>query len=119
MEVLLPGLDLAPYWKKCGGDNRELQAYKSLMKDELADMVPKFYRDIDYHGQRFIEMQDLLQSFVNPSIMDIKMGTRTSLESEVQNAKSRTDLYEKMIKVDSHAPTSEEQEAKAITKTYD
>lgn len=103
-------------WKKCTGDNRELQAYKSLMKDELADMVPKFYGDIDYHGQRFIEMQDLLQSFVNPSIMDIKMGTRTFLESEVQNAKSRTDLYEKMIKVDSHAPTSEEQEAKAITK---
>lgn len=86
------------------------------MKDNLADMVPKFYRDIDYHGERFIEMQDLLQSFHNPSIMDIKMGTRTFLESEVQNAKSRTDLYEKMIKVDSHAPTSEEQEAKAITK---
>ncbi|CAN7990091.1 unnamed protein product [Ixodes hexagonus] len=103
-------------WKKCTGDNREVQAYKSLMKDNLADMVPKFYRDIDYHGERFIEMQDLLQSFHNPSIMDIKMGTRTFLESEVQNAKSRTDLYEKMIKVDSHAPTSEEQEAKAITK---
>uniref|UniRef100_A0A6B0V2F0 Uncharacterized protein n=1 Tax=Ixodes ricinus TaxID=34613 RepID=A0A6B0V2F0_IXORI len=43
-------------WKKCGGDNRELQAYKSLMKDELADMVPKFYRDIDYHGQRILHL---------------------------------------------------------------
>lgn len=44
------------------------------------------------------------------------MGTRTFLESEVQNAKSRADLYEKMIKVDTHAPTPEERDAKAITK---
>ncbi|XP_064465964.1 inositol-trisphosphate 3-kinase homolog isoform X2 [Ornithodoros turicata] len=103
-------------WKKCTGDIREVQAYESLMKDNLSDMVPQFYRDIEYHGEHFIEMQDLLQNFHNPCIMDIKMGTRTFLESEVQNNKSRTDLYEKMVKVDPLAPTPEEQNAKAITK---
>lgn len=48
--------------------------------------------------------------------MDIKMGTRTFLESEVTNTKARHDLYEKMIKVDPTAPTPEEHEAKAVTK---
>lgn len=41
---------------------------------------------------------------------------RTFLESEVENAKARSDLYEKMIKVDPSAPTAEELETKAITK---
>ena len=70
----------------------------------------------------FIEMEDLLQHFHDPHIMDIKMGTRwvlsgvalcccelhhvtivwrhcrTFLESEVKNPSLRKDLYEKMIK---------------------
>lgn len=41
-------------------------------------------------------MQDLLYNFHNPSVMDIKMGTRTFLESEVTNTKARHDLYEKV-----------------------
>lgn len=44
----------------------------------------------------FIEMQDLLYDFTNPCVMDIKMGTRTFLESEVSNTKARKDLYEKV-----------------------
>lgn len=61
-------------------------------------------------------MQDLLHKFKNPAVMDIKMGTRTFLESEVTNAKSRPDLYQKMIKIDPVAPTSEERSCEAITK---
>lgn len=41
---------------------------------------------------------------------------RTFLETEVANNKARSDLYEKMIKVDPTAPTPEELETKAITK---
>ena len=46
----------------------------------------------------FIEMQDLLYGFTDPNVMDIKMGTRTFLESEVTNNTARPDLYEKVKK---------------------
>ena len=41
-------------------------------------------------------MQDLLHGFTDPNVMDIKMGTRTFLESEVTNLTARPDLYEKV-----------------------
>ncbi|GIY48724.1 inositol-trisphosphate 3-kinase homolog [Caerostris darwini] len=103
-------------WKKSSPDRVEIEAYEKLMKDTLSSMVPRFYKDVQYNGEYFIEMQDLLYNFKNPAVMDIKMGTRTFLESEVENTKARPDLYEKMVKVDPTAPTSEELEAKAISK---
>ena len=48
--------------------------------------------------------------------MDIKIGTRTFLESEVSNTKKRADLYEKMVAIDNDEPTEEERKAGAITK---
>ena len=44
----------------------------------------------------FIEMQDLLHGFTDPNVIDIKMGTRTFLESEVTNLTARSDLYQKV-----------------------
>jgi len=41
---------------------------------------------------------------------------RTFLESEVTNAKLRSDLYEKMLKIDRSALTDEEHECQAVTK---
>ncbi|KAH9513787.1 hypothetical protein Btru_031403 [Bulinus truncatus] len=64
----------------------------------------------------FIEIEDLLRHFNDPSIMDIKMGTRTFLEAEVKNPVLRKDLYEKMVKVDPNAPAPEERAQEAITK---
>lgn len=46
----------------------------------------------------FIEMQDLLHGFTDPNVIDIKMGTRTFLESEVTNTTGRSDLYQKVCK---------------------
>lgn len=48
--------------------------------------------------------------------MDIKMGTRTFLESEVSKTIARPDLYEKMMTVDPEAPTQLEHEQRAVTK---
>ena len=41
-------------------------------------------------------MEDLLHGFTDPNVMDIKMGTRTFLESEVTNTTARSDLYQKV-----------------------
>lgn len=48
--------------------------------------------------------------------MDIKMGTRTFLESEVQKSTARNDLYQKMVTINPSAPTEEEHRQQAVTK---
>lgn len=103
-------------WKKRGPDPVETQAYEALAKDPAREITPTFFREIRYQDEYFIEMADLLYSFHNPCVMDIKMGTRTFLETEVSNTTARHDLYEKMIKVDASAPSIQEHEAQAVTK---
>ncbi|KAL0272077.1 UNVERIFIED_CONTAM: hypothetical protein PYX00_005186 [Menopon gallinae] len=105
-------------WKKrSGSDNSEREAYEALTADPiLRDLVPRYFREVEYHGEKFIELQDLLHGFSDPSVMDVKMGTRTFLESEVQKTTARQDLYQKMIAVDPNAPSEEEHLAKAVTK---
>lgn len=96
----------------------EVQAYQQLSQEPLTSkIVPEFYGNIQLEsGEMFIELQDLLKGFKDPCVMDIKMGCRTFLESEVSNKTLRPDLYQKMIKVDANAPTPEEHEQQAITK---
>ncbi|XP_043258211.1 inositol-trisphosphate 3-kinase homolog isoform X2 [Colletes gigas] len=106
-------------WKrKMGGsENTERIVYEALSKDkELRDCIPRYYREVEYKGDTFIELQDLLFGFNDPHVMDIKMGTRTFLESEVSKTIARSDLYQKMIAVDPDAPTKQEHEQRAVTK---
>eukprot|EP00912_Choanoflagellata_sp_UC4_P001659 UC4_evm2s1054 len=63
----------------------------------------------------YVEIQDLLASFVDASILDCKMGFRTFQESQVKSKKLRLDLLKKMIKIDKDEPTEEEKEH-GITK---
>ncbi|XP_046680700.1 inositol-trisphosphate 3-kinase homolog isoform X1 [Homalodisca vitripennis] len=103
-------------WKKCAGGT-ERAVYEALaMEPALQDVTPRYLREVSYGGQTFIELEDLLHSFRDPHVMDIKMGTRTFLEDEVQNNKAREDLYRKMVALDPDAPTPEEHEMKAVTK---
>lgn len=106
-------------WKrKTGGaENTERIVYETLSKEEaLRDCIPRYYREVEYKGDTFIELQDLLFGFNDPHVMDIKMGTRTFLESEVSKITARPDLYQKMIAVDPDAPTQLEHEQRAVTK---
>lgn len=103
-------------WKKQGSDNNERVVYEALMRDVARDIVPKYDREVYYKGESFIEMQDLLHGFTDPHVMDIKMGTRTFLESEVTNTMARSDLYQKMVNVDPLSPTKDERELQAVTK---
>jgi len=87
---------LGTIWKKCSGGT-ERDVYEALSNEpSLQDIVPKYYREVEYNGQTFIELQDLLYGFRDPNVMDIKMGTRTFLESEVKNTSARQDLYLKV-----------------------
>jgi 1D-myo-inositol-triphosphate 3-kinase len=63
-------------------------------------------------------MQDLLYGFEYPSIMDIKIGVRTFLESDCdeKETKPRRDLYDRLMEIAPEEPTLEEHELKAITK---
>ncbi|XP_037869416.1 inositol-trisphosphate 3-kinase homolog isoform X1 [Bombyx mori] len=99
------------------GHNPERDAYEALAAcPHMRGVIPRYYRELEYDGERFIELQDLLHGFRNPHVMDIKMGTRTFLEDEVSNAHARADLYEKMVRLDPNAPTESEHAARAVTK---
>ncbi|XP_066998196.2 inositol-trisphosphate 3-kinase homolog isoform X2 [Anabrus simplex] len=106
-------------WKKRSGgpENAEREVYEELGSDpNMQDVVPRYFREVDYRGEKFIELQDLLHGFNDPHVMDVKMGTRTFLESEVEKTTARCDLYQKMVQVDPSAPSPEEHEARAVTK---
>ena len=109
-------------WKRrAPGDhpahNPERDAYEALAAcPHMRGVIPRYYRELEYGGERFIELQDLLHGFRDPHVMDVKMGTRTFLEDEVSNAHARSDLYEKMVRLDPNAPTEAEHEARAVTK---
>ncbi|XP_049308184.1 inositol-trisphosphate 3-kinase homolog isoform X1 [Bactrocera dorsalis] len=97
--------------------DNEVLAYKLLTQEpQTAKIVPQFYGAQAVNGDNFIELQDLLTGFKDPCVMDIKMGCRTFLESEVTNKTLRPDLYKKMVAVDPLAPTAEEESTQAITK---
>ncbi|XP_017060989.1 inositol-trisphosphate 3-kinase homolog isoform X2 [Drosophila ficusphila] len=100
-----------------GFDDNEMHAYQLICQEpQTAQIVPAYYGMQEIQAQHYIELQDLLSGFRDPCVMDIKMGSRTFLESEVSNATLRPDLYQKMIAVDAGAPTPAEHEARAITK---
>jgi len=95
--------------------------YKQFEGDAIHSFVP------DYRGtlvldneEKFIQLQDCLSTFHQPSIMDCKIGVRTYLEEELAKAKEkpklRNDMYNKMINVDPDAPTEEEHRLKGVTK---
>lgn len=98
--------------------DKERECLERLMKDILRPYIPEYKREVNKGGERYLEMQDLLQEFESPSVMDCKMGIRTYLEDELAKAKSkpRKDLFQKMVEVDPSEPTEEEKGEGGITK---
>lgn len=102
-------------------DNSERQCLIELQTDSLAQYVPKIDQIVfnSSDSKNYMELQDLLCTFANnPSIMDIKIGTRTFLEKETdeKEVKPRNDLYLKLIDISPDEPTAEEHAMQAITK---
>jgi len=95
---------------------QEEECYKELMQDNLMRAVPRFFQTVEIEGEKYMELCCCLSDFKNPSIMDIKMGVRTFVESEVSLNKQRSDLYERMISEDPESTTEEENRKKSVTK---
>uniref|UniRef100_A0A672MLX5 Kinase n=1 Tax=Sinocyclocheilus grahami TaxID=75366 RepID=A0A672MLX5_SINGR len=91
-----------------------------LMSDALCQFVPHYFGHISQDGERYIRLEDLLSGLKNPVIMDCKMGVRTYQEEEISKARSnaivRSDMYQKMVKIDPAAPTAEEHAQRGVTK---
>ncbi|XP_064810117.1 inositol-trisphosphate 3-kinase A-like [Oncorhynchus masou masou] len=100
-------------------ENEKL-CFERLQGDVLQGFVPGYHGVVERDGEPFLHMTDLLVNFDEPSVMDCKMGVRTYLEEELVRArerpKLRRDLYDKMLEVDSEAPSPQEHLQRAVTK---
>jgi len=105
---------------------------------EIEDLLHLFRQQISAHSQRAKShpssptrnpSENPSQLSHNPSsstspptaashlyVMDIKMGTRTFLEKEAASPTERSDLFDKMVKIDPNEPTEEERAKKSVTK---
>lgn len=53
-------------WKKRSGgpEDTERIVYEEVSQDPaIRDIVPRYYREVEYQGEKFIELQDLLHGF--------------------------------------------------------
>lgn len=104
--------------KFCEG---EQQCYLKLMKDALRPFVPAYHGMVRLDEQDYNMMDNLLNHFSTPAVMDCKMGSRTYLEEELcisrERPQPRKDMYEKMVAVDPEAPTPQERAQQAVLKT--
>ncbi|XP_025031964.1 inositol-trisphosphate 3-kinase C isoform X1 [Python bivittatus] len=100
--------------------SNEQQCLERLGGDALQPYVPAYYGMVQHEGECYIQMEDLLSGFDNPSVLDCKMGARTYLEEELQKARQqphlRRDMYDKMVAVDPCAPTPEEHAQRGVLK---
>lgn len=107
-------------------DEQEVAAYERLQadRDPVRQFTPCFYGEVlqdhleqELAGKRYIRLSNLLKGFKRgPNVMDCKLGVRSFSEAEASITKPRPDLYERMVALDPTAPTTEENESKAITK---
>ncbi|XP_030382399.1 inositol-trisphosphate 3-kinase B isoform X2 [Scaptodrosophila lebanonensis] len=100
---------------------KEEECFQVLMQDMLRPYVPVYKGQVTSEdGELYLQLQDLLSDYVQPCVMDCKIGVRTYLEEELSKAKEkpklRKDMYDKMIQIDAQAPNAEEHAAKAVTK---
>ncbi|XP_028446046.1 inositol-trisphosphate 3-kinase A [Perca flavescens] len=96
----------------------EAKCLDSLMTDLLRPFVPQYHGLVTRGEHCYIRLEDLLSGLRRPVIMDCKMGVRTYQEEELITAKStlRSDMYQKMMKIDPTALSAEEHAQKGVTK---
>jgi hypothetical protein len=97
----------------------EIEAYEYLsqqdVQDPLMSLVSPYGGVVMIDSAKYLTLADLLHDFDQPSVMDIKLGSRTFLESA--SSELRADLYAKLKKLNvDHLITDEEKKAEKCTK---
>ncbi|KAM8908554.1 uncharacterized protein AB9W97_005853 isoform 2-T2 [Spinachia spinachia] len=99
----------------------EANCLDCLMRDPLRPFVPQYHGLVTRGELCYIRLEDLLSGLRKPVIMDCKMGVRTYQEEELVKARTsatlRSDMYQKMVKIDPSAPSAEEREQGGVTKS--
>eukprot|EP00189_Rhodosorus_marinus_P011094 CAMPEP_0184742530 /NCGR_PEP_ID=MMETSP0315-20130426/5465_1 /TAXON_ID=101924 /ORGANISM="Rhodosorus marinus, Strain UTEX LB 2760" /LENGTH=269 /DNA_ID=CAMNT_0027213377 /DNA_START=99 /DNA_END=911 /DNA_ORIENTATION=+ len=96
----------------------ELDFYKRLENESLADYAPKFHGTVTKEGKEFLVLENLTEGMEDPVVMDIKMGTTTFVEDADDLDTKRMDLLQKMIKVDPNAPSESQRETGISKREY-
>ena len=86
----------------------EVAAYASVQGTPLEGLFATYYGHESKGALYSVTLHDMTSGMARPCVMDIKMGKRTFLESEVKTTKKRPDLAAKMIKLDPAALTEVE-----------
>uniref|UniRef100_A0A3B5A7I7 Kinase n=1 Tax=Stegastes partitus TaxID=144197 RepID=A0A3B5A7I7_9TELE len=98
----------------------EAKCLDSLMRDPLRAFVPQYHGLVTRGEHCYIRLEDLLSGLRKPVIMDCKMGVRTYQEEELIKSRTkatlRSDMYQKMVKIDPSAPSAEEHAQNGVTK---
>lgn len=58
--------------------------------EPMSRFAPRFHGVDSRDGGNYIKLDDLLAAFVEPNLMDVKMGVRCFAEKELKNTKPRT-----------------------------
>ncbi|EDW49009.1 GM11620 [Drosophila sechellia] len=67
---------------------KEEECFQILMHDLLRPYVPVYKGQVTSEdGELYLQLQDLLSDYVQPCVMDCKVGVRTYLEEELSKAK--------------------------------
>lgn len=104
-------------------DVGEAEIYQKLLghDDVACTFIPRFGGVESILGEdgniaKFLCLEDLLDGFTNPKIMDVKLGYRSFLEAECECTKPREDLFTRMLEKFPEHVLAEERAAKSITK---
>ncbi|XP_035018266.2 inositol-trisphosphate 3-kinase A [Hippoglossus stenolepis] len=101
-------------------NEEEAKCLEHLMRDPLRPFVPEFHGTVTRGEHCYIRMEDLLSGLRKPVIMDCKMGVRTYQEEELAKNKTkatlRSDMYQRIVKIDPSALSEEEHTQRGVTK---
>ena len=84
--------------------------------EAMKGFVPRSFGRVEVDGVQYLKLENVLQGFTEPRIIDMKLGVRTFQVSEVQKTAVRADLLGKMQAIDPAEPTPQELQQGGITK---
>eukprot|EP00040_Diaphanoeca_grandis_P041201 m.262613 g.262613 ORF g.262613 m.262613 type:complete len:390 (-) comp46401_c0_seq1:172-1341(-) len=106
----------SPNWILKAVSSNEKAVFLALKDDDtMKPFTPEFKGLVTHEGKEFIQLQNCLFGYKEPSAIDCKMGRRTYLEADVSSRAPRLDLLKKLDKLDPEA-ASEEERRIGVTK---